>query len=55
MEATEFEFMQKESEEEEDDLRQSDLDVINRVVLNSPRIQQTDGKKKRKVKVINLN
>lgn len=52
---SQFVFVQKESDEEDEgeELRQSDIDVMNRVVLNSPRLQ--DGKRKRKVKMINLN
>lgn len=52
---SQFVFVQKVSDEEDEgeELRQSDIDVMNRVVLNSPRIQ--DGKRKRKVKMINLN
>ena len=51
---TEFEFIQKESEEEEDndpEVRPSDLEMMNRVVLSSPTVQTNEGKKKRKVKM----
>lgn len=53
---TEFEFIQKESEEEEEaEVRPSDLEMMNRVVLSGPDLQTNEGKKKRKVKMISLN